>query len=787
MRAIRGAAVLVVFLSLGAWSQGLSYRPGREFRTINTDSLEISVQKNGRTDVLLTSGHPVFANAYPMVWIDGEEEPEPLKIDGRWTARQPINNALGRGNGIFFKKGNCEWGIQVYPAQPFITAHVTFVNTAKKPVRVRALYPWVAGGLKKGEFSLGPGAPNALILDTGTLTNVQTSLHTLESGSCECLWNMAIFNPVSGRSLIAGFLTNTQAYTAIRVERTDDAGDAAFDRFSTICTFDPPVEVAPGGRLESEFLYLGIAETDPLRGLERFGASVAAISGVRPSRRALPHGWDSWATKFHTDIDEASMMAALDFVDTRLKRYGWRHFSIDDGWQRETGDWEPDPAKFPRGMKWLADEIHRRGMTAGIWTDPFTVSLDAPLAKEHPEWLAEPNAMGRTMLGDSERILDITAPGVYEYVKGLFTKLGQEWGYDAFVETDFVYHLLMAESYHQPHLTRVQVLQMGMSAIRAGAGPDRFIMAVGPLPITGTVGDGARLGIDCAPIWRKAPDAWPWGCVETLTNAAHRYYLASHLWAPDQDCAYFGRPETRKRWKVAERPQLTQAQSVAWLTGAALTGGVVKIGDNYPDLDEAQVRILSRILPVPDQPARPVDLFERAEPAIWSLPVTSPIGDWHIVGVFNWDETESAKIPVYFGQLGLRQDASYTVYDFWQDQYYGNARGSVTVSIAPGSVRLLGLRRHVDRPMFLATDRHFTQGATDFTALDWNGAERKLTASFEGVANTDYNLRVLVPEAFTPGEVAVSAGEARTSFDGKVLGIAFHCDEEGPVTWSAQF
>ena len=101
-------------------------------------------------------------------------------------------------------------------------------------------------------------------------------------------------------------------------------------------------------------------------------------------------------------------------------------------------------------MKWLADRIHERGMTAGLWTDPFTVNLDTPLAKEHPEWLAKPNTMGRTMLGDNEAILDITHPGAREYVRQLYDKIRNEWGYDVLIEIDFIYHILVAESYAQP-------------------------------------------------------------------------------------------------------------------------------------------------------------------------------------------------------------------------------------------------------------------------------------------------------------------------------------------------
>jgi len=780
-------AFCVTFAAVAAWCAPLQYRPGREFRTVNTDLYEVSIQKNGRTDVTLAPGEPVFENACPMVWLDGEKEPEPLIVDGRWTGRMDVNDLLGKGQGLMFRKKNCEWYIHAYPTKPYLTVYAAFVNRTKKPVKVKMLSPWSVGAPKKGAFSLGLGTTQAALLDNGSLTNVQARLKKPLGDKCLSLWHMAAYNPVSQRSLIAGFLTNDTGYTQIRLERGPKAPEGAFDLFRAECVYDPPVEVPPEGRLQSEVLFLSIGDVDPLKGLEGFGAAVAAFNKLEPTRRALPHGWDSWATEYHTDINEERMLAELDFVDKHLKRYGWTHFSLDDGWQLAKGVWEADPAKFPHGMKWFADQVHARGMTAGIWTDPFTVPADAPLAKEHPEWLVGPGGLGHTILGKDERILDITAPGAYDYVKNLYAKIGNEWGYDALVETDFVYHLMLAESYADATLTRVQVLRKGMNAIRQGFGSDKFIMAVPPLCVTGYVADGVRTGIDCAPIWQKAPDKWPWGCVDTLANAAHRYYLAPHLWAPDQDCAYFGHPGARERWHVADAPELTWDQSIAWLTGAALTGGAVKIGDRFTDLTPKQVDALSRILPVSRRPARPIDLFERENPCIWSLPIHSRVGEWNVVALFNWDAAASQNLGLSFAALGLNPNAHYTVYDFWQDTYYGLARENLNVSIAPGSVRLLGLRRYQKRPMFLATDRHFTQGATDFTALEWDAAARRLTGAFDGIADTDYNLRILVPEPYKPGVVSVSIEDADASLDGEVLKISFHCAEQTPVEWRVQF
>jgi hypothetical protein len=785
--ALIGLVAGAVAVDTAACGAPILYRPGREYRTVNTDVYEIKVQKNGRTDVVLPSLEAPFDNAYPMVWIEGEKEPRPLPVDGRLTARENVNNRLGQGHGIFFQKGECEWLLQAYPTTPYLSAQVAFVNTTKKPVRVKMLVPWAVGQPRTGGFSLGPDMEDLVVLENGRRMTSNGDMPQRVTGEATSLWNLAAYHPGTQRSLIAGFLTNVHGWTQLRIERGGKPDKDGASLFRAECIYDPPVELAPGERFESEILYLSVGEKDPLEGLERFGAVSAAFNGVQRRRRFLPHGWDSWNTKYKTEINEERLLAALDFVDKRLKRYGWTHFAIDSGWERGRGNWEPDPAKFPHGMKWFADQIHGRGMTAGIWIDPFTVQLDAPVAQAHPEWLTEPNADGRELIGQDARILDVTAPGAYEYVRDLCAKLGNTWGYDGLQEADFVYHLLCAESYFDKKMTRIEVMRMGMTAIQEGFGADKLITTFTPLPVTGLFANVMRIGDDCAPIWRKAPDKWPWGAVDAMTNAARRYYFAPHLWATDPDCVYFERPETRRRWEVTDRPELTWNQSIAWLTAAALTGGVVKIGDWFPDLNDKEVAALSRVLPTPVHPARPVDLFERETPCIWSLPIKATIGEWNIVAVFNWDESARQTILLGFSRLGMDPGAYYTVYDFWRDTYHGLARGQLTVDAPPGSVHLLGLRRYEDHPMFLATDRHFTQGATDFKTLEWDPQTKRLSGTFEGVADTDYNLRILTPEPYTFQSMTVSAGEARTERDGPVLKVGFHCAEQGSVAWTAQF
>jgi hypothetical protein len=752
-------------------------------QTIDAGSYRLEMQKEVRVDVVTAKGGTGFRDAAPRYRSGRTSEFAPMFTSRTRATQAEVIDALGRGTCLTFPGEGRTWEITVYSGTPFLTARVTYENTGREAEQVGALCPWSS----VDGCTVGADTNLSVILDNGNLFSPQAMLRTPEEREVVSLWNLAVHNLSSGRSVIAGFLTNERAYAQIHVLRNADPGAAAFQLFQAECLYDPPVELAPGERLTSELLYLSVAEDSPLEGLERFAASVAAFNGLQPTRRALPHGWDSWVSHYHKDITEKEMRAELDFMDKHLKRYGWTHFSIDDGWQKGAGDWEADPERFPGGMKAFADEVHKRGMTAALWTEPFTVNVETPLAKEHPEWLAGPGMLGKSLLAEDERILDITAPGAYDQVRSVYRKITDEWGYDGLVEIDFVYHLLAAKTYADPKATRAEALRKGIEAIREGAGPETFIMGVAPFPITGMVADGMRTGIDCGPIWRNVPDQWCWGCVDTLTNAARRYYFAPRVFALDQDCVFFGHEATRKRWKVTSQPELTRDQQLAWMTGAALTGGAVKLGEAPTLLTPAEVDVLRRLLPVMPQPARPVDLFERKEPRVWVLPIDCAIGKWQIVGMFNWNASAAETIPLSLAQLGLEPGVEYAVFDFWPGEYCGRAKDKMNLDVGAGSVRLLSFRPYEKRPMFLATDSHISQGATDFEALDWNSNTRTLSGRFRGIEDTDYKLSVLIPEGFAPKETSVSTGKVKVTAEAGTARLEFHCDAAGPVDWHVTF
>jgi len=85
-----------------------------------------------------------------------------------------------------------------------------------------------------------------------------------------------------------------------------------------------------------------------------------------------PMGWNSW-NKFGCNVSESLIREIADaMVASGMKDAGYRYVVIDDCWQvsRDAdGRIVPDAARFPGGMRALADYVHARGLKFGLYSD----------------------------------------------------------------------------------------------------------------------------------------------------------------------------------------------------------------------------------------------------------------------------------------------------------------------------------------------------------------------------------------------------------------------------------
>ncbi len=94
------------------------------------------------------------------------------------------------------------------------------------------------------------------------------------------------------------------------------------------------------------------------------------------------------------EMQEANEENQLFFLDQYLDHgigldvwwmdAGW--FPFTEGWWN-TGTWEVDTARFPRGVRAVCDYAHERGVQTLVWFEPERVRNRTWLFEQHPEWL----------------------------------------------------------------------------------------------------------------------------------------------------------------------------------------------------------------------------------------------------------------------------------------------------------------------------------------------------------------------------------------------------------------
>ena len=96
------------------------------------------------------------------------------------------------------------------------------------------------------------------------------------------------------------------------------------------------------------------------------------VAGMAP---LPPMGWNSW-NKFQCNINEDFIKRTADaMVSTGMRDAGYQFINIDDCWSIESaardasGALQPDPNRFPNGIKPIADYVHSLGLKMGIYGD----------------------------------------------------------------------------------------------------------------------------------------------------------------------------------------------------------------------------------------------------------------------------------------------------------------------------------------------------------------------------------------------------------------------------------
>ena len=140
------------------------------------------------------------------------------------------------------------------------------------------------------------------------------------------------------------------------------------------------------------------------------------VSGIGPEQELTPE-------LIFSEIDACADAGAEVFL-IDASWYTPPHGS----WHATVGDWQVSLERFPGGLKPFRDYVHSKGMKFGLWMDGERVGPESRIAKERPEWLAQPYGDEGGLGG----MIDLTRPDVAEWMESEIDRLIVEHELDLF-------------------------------------------------------------------------------------------------------------------------------------------------------------------------------------------------------------------------------------------------------------------------------------------------------------------------------------------------------------------
>ncbi len=115
---------------------------------------------------------------------------------------------------------------------------------------------------------------------------------------------------------------------------------------------------------------------------------------IYPRVPALPVEWNPWWTFEDALINESVFLenacAAKEMgIELCTLDAGWYGNNKDIHWSCQQGDWDTVSGdRFPHGLGFLSEQIHKMGMSFGLWVEPEALGRDSQAIKDHPEFEA---------------------------------------------------------------------------------------------------------------------------------------------------------------------------------------------------------------------------------------------------------------------------------------------------------------------------------------------------------------------------------------------------------------
>ena len=422
----------------------------------------------------------------------------------------------------------------------------------------------------------------------------------------------------------------------------------------------------------------------------------------------------------------------------------------------------------------------------GIPFTYFQCSLPSnDFAVAHPEWMLNNDI---SLLHAEHRHhmpyvkYDYTDPGFQEYTLNMWKRLRSE-GMQG-IKFDYPESAWITDGgFEDKNYTTTSAYRKLFELCRQCLGPDAFIHERN-LGEYGTPRLDVTAGIvDLQRVWWDSSHFEP----EMAFRMGLRWYKNRVVfnYYPDGKSLYD--PKTKEPLpEIVRRTLLTQI---------GLLSGRLELATSFGSMTEQMKHDLTRLYPVLREPKsfRPVDMLQsKKHPEVYVYNIDSA---WSQVILCNNEKEEKfisaplSGVQYETGSLGMKQDKSYYVYDFWNNSLVGIFRGKEKLNLKLDEYQSLVYSVHEvkERPQFISTNRHMMQGYAELDDVHWDEKENVYLGKADVIGGETMEI-VIASNGYHNPKAKVSTGSVKVeSTTNGLLLLKIDCKTNKSVKWSLSF
>jgi alpha-galactosidase len=208
------------------------------------------------------------------------------------------------------------------------------------------------------------------------------------------------------------------------------------------------VRLGPGQSYTTPLTFVSVFRGDFFEPLTQYSKMLQhqGLSLAHPNAADYEANWCGWG--YEMDFTPKQMLGTIP----KLKELGLKWATLDAGWFRARGDWEPRSDTFPDdSLQKVVKAYHDAGLKITVWWIPLVVEDGlgkdilnhrryqlSKVVKDHPDWLIlDRNGKPARATADLGALCP-AVPGVKDYYKRLTERLIRDYGFDGH-KLDFSY------------------------------------------------------------------------------------------------------------------------------------------------------------------------------------------------------------------------------------------------------------------------------------------------------------------------------------------------------------